>query len=461
MDVNDVFDTFLDNTEKISTLLSEYEQVIQIIYYRSCDAIIAASIFGKVFHDLHKPCILTELNDDTINTVKKRSKGINIFIGYTIDEIESIDLIGTMIALIPPIDSPAKELIINPFNYGVTDYKYLNFSTIAYFICSAFAETLNYIIQLPLVSFHTSNMMGEYDGFIKIIADDAITGGVIKIEKDLSFLGNGRYRVSESLVYSLNPFLPGITGDNTRAIELLTKSGIEDEIKGKNRSLSDLSKDEIKDLNSNLIVQLALHKGYQEEKLEFIKNKTTIINERKDSILMNTWDFAAAIKDALYRHQITTAIAVLLGNRTDHLRHLTKLFDEERKSVGVSYRLIQDNQDDIVDLSTLRYFESDYKISWYNTSEIAAMALSHGLVTPDMPFAVIAPGPADLVTIGLRASKSHNIGNITSVMSEIMDKRGFDVNISGSLLKCQLSVAKDDYESILLDLNEKFREMID
>ncbi|MCY3411482.1 MAG: hypothetical protein INQ03_07625 [Candidatus Heimdallarchaeota archaeon] len=452
---------FLDDTERVGELLLANEQVLQIIYQDTADALIAASIFARTLHDLQLPCVISNLDENKLDTIVARGKHLSIFIGFSHEELESLEIKGKVISI---TDFALDEYTSNIDEINLATYNYSNnkgtLSAAAYFVCSAIAPDLSSIIHLPLVAASCQFEYQRLQGLSKSILEDAIEGNVVSVQKHLSFLGTDSYTISESLIYSLKPFLPGITGNAVKALELLTKSDIEEQIKGKKRRIVDLSKDEIKDLNSNLIVQLALHKGYQEERLEFIKEKITLLQEADNSILRNTWDFAAAVTDAINRKKSSIAFSVLLGNRTDQYRQLSKIFDEERRSVANSYQFIQDHPDDVIELSALRYVIGDKKMSWYNASEIAAMAISHGLVTPEFPCAVITPGPDDLMTIGIRASKNHKLPNLKELMEKLVEERGLDVIVDGSMLKCELSVSKADFEGILFDINSSIKEIM-
>lgn len=456
----DYFDNFLDDTQGISNFIQESEKIIQILYVRESDAIIAASIFSRVFYDLQRPCVMSEYNEENGFDFSLNQKTLPLLIGIEPELIVEMSINREHITITKRMYKEIKDRSLYLEKYIQAEKEEMSLSALAYFICSPMAPNLENIIILPLVSFHTFKPMEDYQGIHKLIANDAITGEIIEITKQLSFLGSNIYKVSESLIHTLNPFLPGIAGDENKAIELLTKSGIEDEVKGKKRALTDLTKDEIRDLNSNLILQLASHKGYQEEDLKFIKSKTEILVEDGDTILNNTWDYAQLVLDMIYRDSIPQLIAILLGERKSHLRFGTRIFDEERKAVGVAYRLIQDNQEEIIELSYLRYFMGDYKISWYNSSSTAAMALSHGLTSPDYPFAIVAPGPGDLETIGIRASKSHGMENLTSMISEVLKNREINTIVSGTALRSQFSLKKEKVETILLDINEKLKEFL-
>ncbi len=443
------FDKFLGVAEEFSDKIYQWDDRIQILYEINADALIAGSMILYVLNKLQRPAILSNIKQITPEIKTARKDYLWIIIGDIDYEINNAIYISTL--------NIKDKFVLNPINFG---YKYedASYSACAYFACSALIEELDYIIQLPLISFHTYKMMGEYSGLHKIIAEDAEQGGVIKIFKSFSILGSDQFKISDALINSLSPFLPGLTGNTKRVIEILTKAGIEEETSAGERTLSELDKDEIKQLNSKLVVHLALHKGYQEDELVLIKSKTKFLNE-SSPILSNTWDFATAVNDAIHREKLSAAIAVLIGERGDYMRYLSRLYTEERKAVASSFQLILEHREDIQELQTFRYYIADKKISWYNASYTAAIGLSNGLVEPNVPFAVIAPGPNDLFTIGIRASKMHSVGEgLSRLIQKIIDDRGLSSKVEGSKFSASVSIPKDSIENILLDLNDRLKE---
>jgi hypothetical protein len=457
------FQDFLETAGKIAELIKNWEGVFQLAYYPTSDALIAISIFGRTFYDLKQPFTLFLVETSLENALTSRLSSPTIVIGSDLDELAHHDADFPLIALVTSSDhkqtTSDKITIINPGEYGYLGYE-SSLAAVAYFVCSSLTENLDYIVQLPLVASHCQNLMADYEGLHDYIAQDAITGEIIDLSKKMGLLGSDIFDISDVLRFSQHPFLPGLTGNERVVTQLLTKSGIEVEVKNGYRKLNDLSKDEITELNSNLIVHLSQHKGHQEEQLVFIQTKTELVTQPSGSIARNTWDFAVAINDAINRHQYTLALAVLLGNRSNKLDQLQKLYLEERKAVSISYQLLIDHQDEVQDLVALRYFSGDKKISWFNTAVTAAMGLSNGLVTPDLPFAVVSPGPDELSTIGIRASKSHNIGDgLTLILQQIIEETRISSEVIGSRLSAQLSVPSDQVEEILQLLNSKLHEL--
>ncbi|MHA2248734.1 MAG: hypothetical protein ACXAD7_00160 [Candidatus Kariarchaeaceae archaeon] len=464
------FQEFLDYTKQIAEVICSWDEVIQIAYYPTSDALIAAAVFGKTFYDLNMPCVLYLIQDKLDVSFEGREDGPRLIIGSDYSDLTDLSVNSSIIALIKPTSDKTdgetssnenKILLVNSGDYG-----YLNEETslaaVAYFICHSFAKTLDYIVQFPLIASHANYMMREYSGLHDYIAQDALLGNIIQIQKVMSFLGSEIFSISDALLYSHLPFLPGLTGNERVVMQLLTKSGVEVETKNSMRKLANLEKDEITDLNSNIILHLAQHKGHQEEQLVFIKEKTDFKTEPKNSIVSNAWDFAVSINDSVNLNRFSIALAVLLGNRSDKLLQLQRLYIEERKAVPLSFQFLLDHREEVVELSALRYFMADRKINWFNTSVTAGMGLSNGLVTSDFPFSVIAPGPKSLYTIGIRASKSHTIGDgLLNLVRKILDERNIEVEISGTRLDVQISVPQDEVEGILLDLNSKLKEMIE
>ncbi len=451
---------FLDHIEGVAKIIETWQNPIQILYKDNADAVIAGSLLARAFLDLETPFILTKFEESLLPEIIKREGYLTITLGIGVEEVTKISTDNMIVVLDygeADVKKGMKVSLINPTEFGFQKNEY-SVAAAAYFLISPYAVSLDYIVQLPLISAQIINMMEDYVGLHSLIAEDATTGEKIKIAKSISFLGTEIFNINDSILYSLTPFLPGLTGNDKKIIQFITQAGIEIKSGTDDRKISNLSPDEIKDLNSKLVVHLALHKGYQEDELIFIKNKTEFLDEKSGTILKNVWDIASAVNDAVMRGKHNYAIAVLTGNRTNYLSKLTKLYIEERKAVSISFQFLLDHNDEVVELTTLRYFISDHKISWYNVSHTAAMGLSNGLVTSDLPFAVVAPGPNKLHTIGIRASKSHNIGGgMSELMQEVISERKIDGEVIGSKLDSMVSVPKDLVEDILLDLNEKLR----
>jgi hypothetical protein len=449
----------LKHSENISEIIDSWEGVIQIAHTSNSDSIIAAAVFGKSFYELNKPCVIFQITeDDYYEKLIRRNKFPTIIIGM------SLDLIETKLEDFNPQTlrlnneeqtnsvSTDKNLVLNSEEFNFSDEK-SSLSACAYFVCSNLVEDLDYIVKLPLIAAQANELFSNYEGLHELILQDAISGNIIQNSMQLRLLGSSVFSISDGLIFSNNPYLPGLTSNEAEVSKIIAKSNIEIESGQEFRKLNELSKDEITDLNNQLIMYLSTQSNYQREDLIFIKECTIFLDEDRQSIAHSVWDFAVAINDSINRNQIPLALAVLMGNRSEFLIKLTKIFVEERKAPSLSYQLIEDKRNQIDELSCIRYFTSDRKINWYNASITAELALSNGLVTPELPFAVISPGPGELYTLAIRVSKNIIQESLLHIVQNVCDKLGIDTRIVGSNTASQLSVIKSDVDKIILQVN--------
>jgi len=448
-----------EHLDKFTAILSEWDDIIHIGYRPSPDNLIASAVFARVFIDTDRSFSLFECENPMIEA-QHRGEGNYIFIGHDLALIQEIDQQIPFFALLSPSDAETEGLIMNIGQFGF-DYPAITLTALAYLICEPISPSIDYIIHLPLVAQQAVAMKSQPEGIHEQIHTIAEEEGIIEIKPTISILGSDLYSINDALLYSYDPFLPNLTDNENRVTQLLAKAGIVAETSDGYRKFSDLEADELKELNITLINYLSKNTGFRDGKLNFIARKTDIVREKNHPILHNTWDYARAIIDTCNRKRYNLSLSVLLGNRSNKLRELTKLYKEERQSLTTSFDFLVDKQEEIIDLTYLRYLEADHKISWYNASIVAAMILAGGLVTIDLPFALIVPGPGDLRTIGIRASNQVEVGpGIKDLIETIMETKEIIDKIDGDKYAAEFSVKEDFVEQILLELNTKLGEYI-
>ncbi|RKX37186.1 MAG: hypothetical protein DRP20_05025 [Thermotogae bacterium] len=109
------------------------------------------------------------------------------------------------------------------------------------------------------------------------IANEAIEFGVLKKENGIRLFGRMNRPVHKALEYSTDPYIPGITGNESAAIQFLSTIGIELKRDGKWKTLNDLSEDEMKKLASAIICERIREKESDPEEI-FGENYTIRFN---------------------------------------------------------------------------------------------------------------------------------------------------------------------------------------
>lgn len=452
----------LTQLEPWAQRIEEWDDVPRIYYNLDSDAIIAATIFARVFLDLEKPCQLTPIGNNWRITDELKKKP-SIFLGISNELIESVSDFEN--AIILPNISDVQHLddentnILKLEHWLENDDK-ITLSAIAYFLCNPIAKSLDYIVRLPLISYIAKFGIRSFEGVHEMICKDAIDGDIAEFQKRFIFLGSQIFTIPELLEYSQYPFLPGLSGNESNVTTLLAKSGIELTRGNETRYIQDLSKQETTELNTKLVMFMSSQKGHQEDEMVFIRDVIVFKDEEKKGLTSNSLDFGRCIIDGINRKQIGNLCSVLIGNRGSKLIQLQKLFVEERKAISVSFQIIRDHEGEVEDLGGLRVYNADRKVSWYNASLTSGMALSNGLVKPDKPFAVVSPGPNDKQTIGFRASKSHKIGDgLVSIIQSALLQSDYSATLNGTKLSATVIIDKSISRELLLSVNKKLVEL--
>ncbi|RLJ01307.1 MAG: hypothetical protein DRP11_04610, partial [Candidatus Aenigmatarchaeota archaeon] len=90
-------------------------------------------------------------------------------------------------------------------------------------------------------------------GLNERILEEAVKQGMVFKEKGVRLFGRSSRPIHKALEYSTDPYIPGITGNPSAAIQLLTEIGIELKDGERWRTLEDLSDEEMRKLNSAII----------------------------------------------------------------------------------------------------------------------------------------------------------------------------------------------------------------
>jgi hypothetical protein len=272
--------------------------------------------------------------------------------------------------------------------------------------------------------------------------------------------GADLFGVIETIETSYEPFFPKLTNNRENIKKFLRKikrkgqrDGINLERGNELRKFSELTKDELIDLNKSLFKHLMQNTGYQEDRVNYFSKKIKISSEKIYPILSNTWDYARAIKDALNKKHDIMALSVLLGNRGEQYERLVRLFASQRSVLNSLFTFFK--PEDIEELKNLRYFAPGEKVDWYNAANVSVMLLSSGMTTIDLPLAVIVPGPEDMHTIAIRMSSNlETKEDLTNIILAVLDSNDIGQMILGDKYSAQIRVANGQVDEVLQLINE-------
>ncbi|MEM3641809.1 MAG: DHH family phosphoesterase, partial [Candidatus Bathyarchaeia archaeon] len=165
-------------------------------------------------------------------------------------------------------DKAANFIHVNPHIYGIDGARDLSGSGVAYFVAKAMDEANVDLAPIAVVG-ALGDLQDKYDqrmlgGLNEKIVEDAKKANLLAVEKDLIFFGRETRPIHKTLASTINPFIPGISGEEDKSLAFLVSLDIKPKYGEKWRALRDLSEEEKKRLCSALADYL-LSKGLHYE----------------------------------------------------------------------------------------------------------------------------------------------------------------------------------------------------
>jgi len=147
---------------------------------------------------------------------------------------------------------------LNPVNFGITEN--VSGSGTTYLLARALSPANKDTAEFAIVGAIGDSQMGSIGpdwglfGLNREILKDAESAGKIRVEKGLRIWGRESRPIHKALEYSMDPYIPGISGSESGAVHFLQETGIElKKPDGSWRTLSDLSEKEKQTLASGII----------------------------------------------------------------------------------------------------------------------------------------------------------------------------------------------------------------
>ena len=116
---------------------------------------------------------------------------------------------------------------MNPHLFGIDGATDVSGSGVAYFVAKAVNRANVDLAPVALVG-ALGDMQDKYEQrslccLNEIIVNDAVAAGLLKVEKDLTFFGRETRPIHRTLATTTNPFIPGLSGEEDKALAFLCK----------------------------------------------------------------------------------------------------------------------------------------------------------------------------------------------------------------------------------------------
>jgi single-stranded-DNA-specific exonuclease len=270
-------------------------------------------IIGEVIADKPQLVILTDFGSGYLDLLNEKIPNVKVVI---------LDHHQTTSKVVNP-----NFVQVNPHLFGIDGATDVSGSGVAYFAAKAVNAANIDLAPIALVG-ALGDMQDKYEqrsmrSLNEIIVNDGVSSGLLKVEKDLIFFGRETRPIYKMLATTTNPFIPGLSGQETEALNFVANLGIPLKQGDKLRALCDLTDDERKLLCSALADYL-LSKGLHLEVENLIGYVYVLTKEEPNTALRDAREFAVVLNSAGRMDRPSLGIAICMGDRKAALEESVK-----------------------------------------------------------------------------------------------------------------------------------------
>ncbi len=230
-----------------------------------------------------------------------------------------------------------KPFFANAWQYGYDGGKEACSATMAYFLATALDPSNNSLSYLPVVAAvadrQDSGPGRSLTGLNRMAMEEAVSAGLVSVAKGLVFNGRETRPIHESIAFTSNPFMPGLSGNKDAVLAALLQSGLNLKDGALWRSASDLSSEESMKVTEVIAGALAVGGG-AEALAGLVGEVYTLELEDRHTSLRDAREFATLLNSCGRMGAAGAGMALCLGDRKEALKNAMKVLSEYRLNIN-------------------------------------------------------------------------------------------------------------------------------
>ncbi|HLC39455.1 MAG TPA: DHH family phosphoesterase [archaeon] len=248
----------------------------------------------------------------------------------------------------------------------------------------------------------------EFKGFARKIVEEGEILGKIKISKGMRLYGRNTRPIHKALANSFDPFIPGISGDESAAVQFLSELGIDVKNNDEWKKLKDLTTEEQQKLASAIIIErMKLTDAAAEDifgdNYTLVGRSLELGDAREFATLLNACGRLGRYDVAL-RICLNDATAVLLAN---------EILEQYRMILSQSLEIFRANPQIADKTKFANYLLFGSMIPDTIVGTITSIALNSEMIDKTKPVLAFVDTENDMVKISARVGKgSSEVKNI-------------------------------------------------
>lgn len=407
---------------------------VRIISHLDADGICSASILIKALlreNIKYSVSIVPQLKDDVINEIAKEEYDVYFFTDLGSGQINTIKkyLDGRCIFVLDhhtPKDDMDDEGIIhvNPHLVGIGGDSEISGAGVVFNFAKELNEKNNDMAHIAVIG--AIGDVQERDGFRKLnqdILDIAIQTKKVETYKSLRFFGAETRPLYKLLVYSTDPYIPGVSGNESGAIQFLNSIGINPKVGDKWRKLNNLTKEEMNKLTSAIVIK----RQTQDNPHDIIGDVYKLICEEEGSPTRDAREFSTLLNSCGRMNKSSLGIGACLGDPVLKKKAISSLsiYRKELMTALKWYDNNKNNPDNIIITKGYMIINARHNVMGTIIGTVASI-VAHNNETPENTFILsLARLDDNTSKVSLRYSSRNNHSiDLKSVIEEIVKISG-------------------------------------
>lgn len=241
---------------------------------------------------------------------------------------------------LPPAWEFPNIILVSPHLFGLDGGLEISASGISFFF--AYALDPKNIVMAPYALVGAIGDVQEHNGFKPLnstILEMAMGVGLLEVRKGLRCFGTQTRPIHKILEYSTDPYIPGVTGSESAAIEFLHSIGVEPKMGKEWKRLTDLSQTEME----NLITGIILRRMGEHSPEDILGNNYVLLREEPNSPFRDAKEFATLLNACGRMDKAALGLGACLGDPVSKRKAAAHML-QYKKAIVVAMNWFRENK---------------------------------------------------------------------------------------------------------------------
>lgn len=406
------------------------ERSIRVVSHIDADGLSAASIMGKTLEQLEaffRIRIVKQLDEELVEELSLEDQSLLIFtdLGSGCIDLVKAKLSAHEVIILdhhqPMHVSFSKLCHVNPHTYGFDGSKEISGSGITYLVSKAINGNNIDLAPLAVVgALGDAQDKTEKKSLVSLnenIAKDAVDSGYMKVESDLIFYGRETRPVHKAIAYTINPFIPGLSGEEDKCLGFLVNLGITLKENDRWRSIGDLTVEEKQKIFSEIAKYLSTRRSPDTQVTNLIGAVYTLTKEDRGTPLRDAREYASLLNACGRMNKSGLGVSIGIGCRGNVVDEALIIFGEYKKTLSEHLNWVTRTPRSIERLENINVINGSGIIDELMLSVVASILVSSNFFDDVKPLVAITTGENKTLKISgripLSSKKSKlNLGTI-------------------------------------------------